>query len=405
MSNSPLVCYTKISPNKNSPRNHKIDTITIHHMAGNLSIETCGNVFQNTDPKKAASSNYGIGSDGRVGMYVEEKDRSWCSRSGSNDHRAITIEVANCTGAPDWRVSDKAYATLIELVTDICKRNSIEKLIWATSKTDRKNHKNGANMTIHSDFASTSCPGPYLQSKMSDIAAQVNAKLAPAPQPAPTPAPAPSTDGATKFVTNLYVNALNRQPDDTGLQNWANQLTSKKTGGANVAQGIVFSQECINRKLSNDAWVTMLYPAVLGRQADEPGKKNWVNQLNAGVSREQVFYNFVTTPEFANYCKSCGIEVGKIDAPKSAKPTTPLTPTKPAASTKPVTVDKSIRAGDTVRISPTAKYYNGAAIPSWVKQLAWRVNGVSGNRAVLGRSSNGRYNINSPINTIYLTKI
>lgn len=392
MSNSPLICYTKISPNKNSPRNHAIDTITIHHCAGNLSVETIGQVFANKS--KQASSNYGIGSDGRVGMYVEEKDRSWCSCSGSNDHRAITIEVANCTGAPNWKVSDKAYATLIELVTDICKRNGIEKLIWATSKTDRKNHKNGANMTIHSDFASTSCPGPYLQSKMADIAAQVNAKLAPAPQPTPVP----STDGAIKFVTNLYVNALNRQPDAAGLQNWVNQLTSKKTGGANVAQGIVFSQECINRKLSNDAWVTMLYPAVLGRPADAPGKKNWVNQLNAGVSREQVFYNFVTTPEFANYCKSCEVDVGKIDAPKSAKPAT-STPTKPA------TDSKSIKAGDTVRIAPGAKYYNGTAIPSWVKQLTWEVKSVSGNRALLGKSSNGRYNINSPVNVIYLIKV
>lgn len=387
MSNSPLVCYTKISPNKNSPRNHAIDTITIHHMAGNLSIETCGQVF--ASKSKAASSNYGIGSDGRVGMYVEEKDRSWCSCSGSNDHRAITIEVANCTGAPDWKVSDKAYATLIELVTDICNRNGIEKLIWATTKTDRKNHKNGANMTIHSDFASTSCPGPYLQGKMTDIAAQVNARL--------TPAPVPSTDGATKFVTNLYVNALGRQPDAAGLNNWVNQLTSKKTGGANVAQGIVFSQECINRKLSDDAWVDMLYPAVLGRPADAAGKQNWGNQLKSGVSREQVFYNFVTSPEFDSYCKSCGIEAGKIDAPKTSKPVT--------STAKPATDSKTIKVGDTVKIASGARYTNGAAIPSWVIRLTWKVSSISGNRAVLGRSSNGKYNINSPVYTNYLTKV
>ena len=394
MSNSPLVVYTKISPNKNSPRNHKIDTLTIHHMAGNLSIETCGNVF--ASKSKQASSNYGIGSDGRVGMYVEEKDRSWCSCSGSNDHRAITIEVANCTGAPDWKVSDQAYATLIDLVTDICQRNGISKLVWSDNKSDRVNHKNGCNMTIHSDFASTSCPGPYLKGKMSQIASDVNARLA-------QPIPEPTTDGATKFVTNLYVNALNRQPDEAGLNNWVNQLTSKKTGGANVAQGIVFSQECINRKLSNDAWVTMLYPAVLGRPADAPGKKNWVNQLNAGVSREQVFYNFVTTPEFANYCKSCEISVGEIAAPTitSAKPA--ITPTVPQVS-GPVS-STAIRAGDTVKISPSAKYYNGTAMPKWVKNLTWKVNSVSGNRAVLGRSSNGAYNINSPISTAYLTKV
>lgn len=392
MSNSPLVCYTKISPNKNCPRNHKIDTITIHHMAGNLSVEVCANVFQNTDPKKAASSNYGIGSDGRVGMYVEEKDRSWCSSSGDNDHRAITIEVADCTGAPEWRVSDNAYATLIDLCVDICKRNGIEKLIWATSKTDRKSHKNGANMTIHSDFKSTDCPGAYLKGKMPQIAADVNARLVPAP------APAPSTDGATKFVTNLYVNALGRQPDTEGLNNWVNQLVAKKTGGANVAQGIVFSQECINRKLSDDAWVDMLYPAVLGRPADAAGKQNWTNQLKAGVSREQVFYNFVTSPEFDSYCKSCGIETGKIDAPKTSKPVT-STPAKPA------TDSKTIKVGDTVKIASGARYTNGTAIPSWVIRLTWKVSSISGNRAVLGRSSNGKYNINSPVYTNYLTKV
>jgi hypothetical protein len=400
MSNSSLVSYTKISPNKTSPRNHKIDTITIHHCAGNLSIETTGNVFQNKDPKKAASSNYGIGSDGRVGMYVEEKDRSWCSRSSSNDNRAITIEVANNTGAPNWTVSDKAYASLIDLVTDICKRNGIEKLVWSDKKTDRVNHKNECNMTIHSDFASTSCPGPYLKGKMPQIASDVNARLAPAPTPAKED-PATAQGGAAKFVDNLYINALGRPADQAGELNWISQLQSNKAGGANVAQGIVFSQECINRKLSNDAWVTMLYPAVLGRQADEPGKKNWVNQLNAGVSREQIFYNFVTTPEFANYCKSCEIPVGKIDAPKSSKPTTSI------ALTTPVVAGPSadIRVGDTVRIASNAKYYNNTSMASWVKQLTWKVSSIVGDRVVLGRSSNGRYNINSPVNRRYLTKV
>lgn len=97
MSNSNLICYTKISPNKTSPRNHKIDTISIHCMAGDLSVETCGNVF--APSSRQASSNYGIGSDGRIAMYVEEKDRSWCTSSASNDNRAVTIEVANDGGA------------------------------------------------------------------------------------------------------------------------------------------------------------------------------------------------------------------------------------------------------------------------------------------------------------------
>lgn len=174
-SNSKLVTYTNISPNKTSPRNHVIDTITIHCMAGNLSVETCGNLF--AKPGRQASSNYGIGSDGRIAMYVEEKDRSWCSSNKANDHRAITIEVANDGGAPDWHVSDKAMSSLIELVTDICKRNSIKKLVWSTNKNNRINHINGCNMTVHRDYAAKACPGNYLYGKHSYIAEQVNKKL------------------------------------------------------------------------------------------------------------------------------------------------------------------------------------------------------------------------------------
>lgn len=173
--NSSLVSYTKISPNRTSPRNHEIDTITIHCMAGNLSVETCGNVFANKTRK--SSSNYGIGSDGRIAMYVEEKDRSWCSSNKANDHRAITIEVANDGGAPDWHVSKKAMASLINLCADICKRNNIKKLVWSTNKKDRVNHLNGCNMTVHRDYAAKSCPGDYLYSKQGYIADEVNKLL------------------------------------------------------------------------------------------------------------------------------------------------------------------------------------------------------------------------------------
>lgn len=132
MSNSALVSYQRISPNRTINRNHKIDTITIHCMAGNLSVETCGSLFART--AKKASSNYGIGSDGRIGLYVEEKDRSWCSSNAENDHRAVTIEVANDGGAPDWHVSDKAMESLIRLIADICKRNQIKELRWKADK-------------------------------------------------------------------------------------------------------------------------------------------------------------------------------------------------------------------------------------------------------------------------------
>lgn len=174
MSNSPLVSYTKISPNKSSPRNHKIDTVTIHCVVGQCSVETLGNVFAPTS--RQASSNYGIGYGGRIGMYVEEKDRSWCSSNAANDNRAITIEVASDTKEP-YAVNAKAYAALIDLLVDICKRNGIKELVWSTNKADRVNHKNGCNMTVHRDYANKSCPGTYLYERHAQIASEVNKRL------------------------------------------------------------------------------------------------------------------------------------------------------------------------------------------------------------------------------------
>lgn len=164
------------SPNKSSPRMSKVDTITIHCMAGNLSVESCGALFAKSSRK--ASSNYGIGSDGRIACYVGEDDRSWCSSNRANDNRAITIEVANDGGAETgWHVSDKAYKSLISLLVDICKRNNITKLVWSNNKNDRVNHKNGCNMTVHRDFDNKSCPGDYLYSLHSKIANEVNTLL------------------------------------------------------------------------------------------------------------------------------------------------------------------------------------------------------------------------------------
>ena len=172
--NSSLVNYTKISPNKTVGRNHAIDTITIHCVVGQCYVESLGNIF--ASPSKQASSNYGIGKDGRIGMYVEEKDRSWCSSSAANDNRAITIEVASDTYEP-YAVTDAAYKALLDLVTDICKRNGIKKLVWSENKNDRVNHLNGCNMTVHRDYANKSCPGDYLYNRHAQIAAEVNKRL------------------------------------------------------------------------------------------------------------------------------------------------------------------------------------------------------------------------------------
>lgn len=167
MSNSSLISYTKLSPNCNIPRKSRINKITIHHMAGNLTIERCGELF--ADANRKGSSNYGIGTDGRIGLYVEEANRSWCSGNADNDHQAITIEVANCKGSPNWEVSDKALESLINLCVDICQRNGIQKLNYTGTKD--------GNLTMHSMFQATACPGPYLKSKFPYIAEEVNRRL------------------------------------------------------------------------------------------------------------------------------------------------------------------------------------------------------------------------------------
>lgn len=208
MSNSKLVNFTRISPNRTvnrryKGRNHSIDTITIHCVVGQCSVETLGSIF--SDSNREASSNYGVGYDGRIGMYVEEKDASWCSSSESNDSRAITIEVASNTYDPYW-VNDKAYNATIELVADICRRNGIKKLVWSTSKSDRVNHKNGCNMTVHRDFANKSCPGDYLYNRMGDIANKVNKKLgnsSSSSNSSTTQATKPSTSNGNSAIKNV----------------------------------------------------------------------------------------------------------------------------------------------------------------------------------------------------------
>lgn len=243
MSNSPLVNYAKISPNSSNPRNHAIDTITIHCVVGQLSVETIGNVFAPTS--RQASSNYGIGSDGRIGMYVEEKNRSWCSSSSSNDNRAITIEVASDTKHP-YAVNDKAYKALIELVADICKRNNIKELKWKGDKS-LIGQVDKQNMTVHRWFANKSCPGDYLYNLHGQIAKEVNARL----NTTPSKPTAPST--STSFRVRVTANVLNIR---------AGAGTNYKINGAIKDKGVYTIIEESNGwgKLKSGAgWISLAY--------------------------------------------------------------------------------------------------------------------------------------------------
>ena len=235
--NSSLVDYTYISPNKGNwnkeqqkyipSRNHGIDRITIHCVVGQATVETLGRIFAR--PSKQASSNYGIGLDGRVGMYVEEKDRSWCSSSSSNDNRAITIECASDTTYP-YAVNNIVYKKLIDLVADICKRNGKTKIIWFGDKEKSLNYKPASNemvMTVHRWFSNKACPGEYLYSRHGKIAEEVNKLIAPAPKKT-------INEIAYEVIAGKWGNGAERKRrlkeagyDPVAVQNRVNEILSK----------------------------------------------------------------------------------------------------------------------------------------------------------------------------------
>ena len=177
MSNSPLATVTQISPNRNSPRNHKIDRITIHCFVGQVTAKRGCEVFRPSSKK--ASCNYVVGYDGSIGLCVDEGDRSWCSSSSANDNRAVTIETASDNKHP-YAVTEKAYAALLDLVTDICRRNGAKKLLWFGDKDKTLAYAPQAGemvMTVHRWFANKACPGDYLYERHGEIAAEVTRRL------------------------------------------------------------------------------------------------------------------------------------------------------------------------------------------------------------------------------------
>lgn len=206
MSNSSLVTYTRISPNRNSPRNQPITKITVHHMAGVMTVEQFGNIVAN--PSREMSANYAIGNDGRIGLFCPEADRSWCSSSAWNDNRSITIEVSNSAygDASGWPIGNKAYNSLINLCVDICKRNGIKKLEFTGDK-------NGS-LTFHYMFAATACPGPWMKSHAQDLCDKVNAKLTEAVTP--TPQPSTSYTVSLKASDLVYGTPGGRQTGTVG---------------------------------------------------------------------------------------------------------------------------------------------------------------------------------------------
>ncbi|WP_165622576.1 glucosaminidase domain-containing protein [Streptococcus equi] len=181
--NSSMVAYTKLSPNHSGQRTHAIDRISPHCVVGQCTAEGLGDWFYKSSTQ--ASSNYGIDKNGRVGLYVEEKNRSWCTSSNANDQRAITIECASDTTEP-YTMNNTVYETLIKLCADICKRNGKKKLLWFADKDKSLNYAPKSDemvITVHRWFANKSCPGNWLYARLGDVAARVTANLGGADTP------------------------------------------------------------------------------------------------------------------------------------------------------------------------------------------------------------------------------
>ena len=211
--NSPLISATILSPNHSGQRTHAIDTITPHCVVGQCSVESLGAIF--APASREASSNYGIGYDGRVGMYVEEKNRSWCTSSNANDQRAVTIECASDAYEP-YAFKDAVYESLINLCVDICKRNGKTKLIWFGDKNKTLNYTPASNemlLTVHRWFANKSCPGEWMYQRMGDLASKVTARLGGA-TPTPTPQPVPINTGDPLYYVQVGAYAKKGNADN-----------------------------------------------------------------------------------------------------------------------------------------------------------------------------------------------
>ena len=219
--NSPLVSYTRLSPCNSGKRTMPIDRITPHCVVGQLSVETIGDCFDHTSAQ--ASCNYGIGADGRIMLCVPENVRSWCSSSSANDQRAVTIECA-CDKTSPYAFKDVVYRRLIELCTDICKRNGKKKLLWLADKQKTLAYRPAADemvLTVHRWFANKACPGDWMISRMGDLAAKVTAALGGSADP--------SGDDPTEGATRLYRVQVGAYKDRKNAETKLRQISATGT--------------------------------------------------------------------------------------------------------------------------------------------------------------------------------
>ena len=401
--NSSLVEYTKLSPNCNA-RTSKIKKITIHHAACVASAEAIGSIFASSS--RQASSNYGVGNDGKIAMYVEEKNRAWTSSNFENDNQAVTIEVSNSAGAPNWPVSDKAMEATIKLCVDICKRNGIEKLNFT-------GNKNG-NLTMHCYFASTACPGPYLKGKFAWIAEEVNRRLG------------VSNDIQAPVVSDLYLgDTIKLVPDakyinGKNVPSWLYNMTlyvrgingdditfsTLKTG---AITGIVSRKYIVDDKkpVQNNTPTTPVTNAATSsfKLGDEV-------KLAAGAT----YYNGQSIPSWVFnqvlYVRAINgeditistLKSGAITGIVKAKSLTLRNATSSSTTVKEEPAKTSdFIVGEKVKLTSGAKYTTGQSIPLWVTLRTLYVREISGDNVVISTLQTGA--ITGVVNKKYLKKV
>ena len=244
--------YIAHSNNYQKGRNgHKICKFTPHIMAGILTGKQCAvNIFQN--PNRIASANYCIGNDGDLVCNVYEEDRAYTSSSRSNDNQAITVEVSNCEYGGDWRISDAAWNTLVNLAVDVCTRYGF--------RLEYDGTPNGS-LTRHNMFANTACPGKYLQSRFQELADTVNARLDGKVEPTPTPAPSGNKSNeelANEVIAGKWGNGSDRRARLEAAGYNYNEVQSivnqKLSGGSPVPKPTLKSNETIADEVISGAW-------------------------------------------------------------------------------------------------------------------------------------------------------
>lgn len=301
--NSPLVSYTKLSPNNSGQRTHSIDRITPHCVVGQLSTEGILSLFTSYDPKNGASCNYCIGADGRVGLGVPESERSWCSSSRENDQRAITIECASDKTDP-YAFRDVVYQKLITLCADICRRNGKKKLLWLGDKAKTLAYTPAADemvITVHRWYANKACPGDWLYSRLGDVAMKVTAALqkdsasSETPSNSATTQPSSSTQAKTihamadEKAKAAVMLELVHKCDKSGILNSvtaAQMILESGYCGTDLALG---ANNCFGMKctLSNNTWSSVW-----------DGKSKYTKRTAEQTASGKVYY---VTADFRKY--------------------------------------------------------------------------------------------------------